>query len=301
MSLPPDGPLHLSPDQKHLIIERWTNSGSILYVLDVAAGQITPLLLNDPGSPGEFIDWHPDASRILYATMNSSEPGLWLVDIRSGDHIVLATEDQAKGQIDSGAVSPDGRQIIFSAWAGFGTEPKTWKVNTDGTGLELMFEPAGQPILEITWSPDAARVTYLGDGLSVMDPDGQNQRVLSTRFYWGYGFYPVWSPDGRTIAFVGREPLLPEATEPPLAGYDEESLRGNIYLVDVVTGQERLLVPDSTAGNIDPAWSPDGARIAFVSNQSGSPEIWVINADGSGLQQLTSDGTMKRYPAWAQR
>jgi hypothetical protein len=300
-SLDLDGPFYLAPDQNHLAVSRRTEGGDTVYILDVAAGQIRPLLTDSVGSPGTFLNWYPNSCEVLYATMNGPNPGLWLVDVRTGDHFVLATEDQARGQIDSGAVSPDGQRVIFSAWAGFGAEPKTWKVNTDGSGLQLLSEPTGQPILEITWSPDGAQVAYLGDGLSVMDPDGHHQRVLSTKFYWGYGFYPVWSPDGRIITFVGREPLLPGEAEPALIGYDEDSLRGNIYLVDIATGQERLLVPGSMEGNIDPTWSPDGSRIAFVSNRSGSLEIWVINADGSGLRQITDDGTMKRYPMWVPR
>jgi Tol biopolymer transport system component len=300
-SLHLDGPFHLSSDQKRLAVRHRTEGGSIMYILDLAVGQIRPLLLDGVGSPGTFLNWHPNGSEVLYATMNGPNPGLWLVSINTSDHVILATEDQAQGQIDSGAISPDGQQVIFSAWAGFGADPKTWKVNTDGTGLQLLSEPTGQPILEITWSPDGTQIAYLGDGLSVMDSDGQSQRILSQRFYWGFGFYPVWSLDSRTIAFVGREPPLPEETEPLSEGYEAEALRGNICLVDVATGQERLLVPGSTEGNIDPVWSPDGSRIAFVSNRSGTPEIWVINADGSGLRQITNDGTMKRYPTWVQR
>jgi TolB protein len=69
-------------------------------------------------------------------------------------------------------------------------------------------------------------------------------------------------------------------------------------LIDVVTGEERYLVPGRMEGNIDPAWSPDGSMIVFASNRSGSEEIWVINANGTGLHQLTSDGKLHRFPVW---
>jgi Tol biopolymer transport system component len=45
-----------------------------------------------------------------------------------------------------------------------------------------------------------------------------------------------------------------------------------------------------TAGdNIDPSWSPDGSQIAFVSSRSGSPQLWVMNSDGSNAHKITPD------------
>jgi TolB protein len=50
-----------------------------------------------------------------------------------------------------------------------------------------------------------------------------------------------------------------------------------------------------------PSWSPDGRRIAFVSNRSGNPHIYVMNADGSEQRRLTFQGNYNQTPRWSPR
>ena len=53
--------------------------------------------------------------------------------------------------------------------------------------------------------------------------------------------------------------------------------------------------------NSSPTWSPDGKRLAFVSNRFGTPQIFVMNADGSGVQRLTYQGKYNQTPVWSPR
>jgi Tol biopolymer transport system component len=62
------------------------------------------------------------------------------------------------------------------------------------------------------------------------------------------------------------------------------------------TRQRRLTRNESFDG--DPAWSPDGQRIAFISDRDGNDEIYVMNADGSGQQRLTRTPEDESFPAW---
>ncbi len=58
--------------------------------------------------------------------------------------------------------------------------------------------------------------------------------------------------------------------------------------------------PLTTLGsNEDPAWSPDGTRIAFVSNRAGPFDVYVMNADGSGQARLTFETLDAHHPAWS--
>ena len=57
--------------------------------------------------------------------------------------------------------------------------------------------------------------------------------------------------------------------------------------------------PLTTDGGEDPAWSPDGTRIAFVSNRAGVSDVYVMNADGSGQGRLTFESVDAHNPAWS--
>jgi hypothetical protein len=100
---------------------------------------------------------------------------------------------------------------------------------------------------------------------------------------------PAWSPDGARIAFTRRQPTI-ESSEP-----------SGIYLMAADGSGAAPLAPAGPAGS-DPAWSPDGERIAFVSDR----DLYVINADGSGLTKLTTSEcerlatcVERSNPAWS--
>jgi Tol biopolymer transport system component len=110
--------------------------------------------------------------------------------------------------------------------------------------------------------------------IAVINDDGTGQTILSNQ-----GFHdsePSWSPDGTQIIFHSNR----------LGG------RLNIFRINA-DGTGLLPLTDWTAPvqSWSPCWSPDGSKIAFVSDRSGFPrgEIWVMNADGSNLQKLTTN------------
>ncbi len=81
---------------------------------------------------------------------------------------------------------------------------------------------------------------------------------------------PDWSPDGRQIVF---------------SRYDDDA-GSDIYVMRADGSRQRMLFR-SPGADYDPDWSPDGRRIAFVSYRDDNVNIYVINADGTGLTQLT--------------
>lgn len=219
--------------------------------------------------------------------------------------------------------SPDGRRIAFTSSRGGGG---IYLIRPDGGGLRRLWRGEAS---DVDWSPDGRSLVFVGkDGLYLLNVrNGNTRRILRGKEF--EFAYPAWSPDGGRVAFA-RE---------------EQEFSSGIYIVHLDgRGLKRLLLrhrgsvgvarPGSPAAlsEMEPAWSPDGRRIAFqagdgyvvsASVESGrrrviaedgayepawSPdgkliayqcqgEVWVANADGSGDERrLAPDGG---DPSWA--
>lgn len=145
------------------------------------------------------------------------------------------------------------------------------RIDADGTN-EAALSTAGNPTLSPAWSPDGRRMAYSafvasGQPLVVQDLSTGERRVVPGTEY-GINITPEFSPDGRRLAYAhGAE-----------SGTD-------VYVHELGRESSRL-----TAGrfsdNLSPTWSPDGSRMAFISNRAGSPQLYVMSADGSGQEVL---------------
>ena len=72
-----------------------------------------------------------------------------------------------------------------------------------------------------------------------------------------------------------------------------------LYLLDPRSGAIRKRLTKNSSIDISPSWSPDGKQIAFVSNREGSPQLWVMNADGSNQRRITYQGKYNQSPHWS--
>jgi Tol biopolymer transport system component len=170
----------------------------------------------------------------------------------------------------------------------------------------------------------------IGSELFVMPAVGGEARQLTNDHAMVYGI--AWTPDSREVVFgstrqnsvrLWRIPALPGSrrgvfeSPKPVEGagdgawypsisrngrlaYEHDTMNWDILRAEIAasaTGSNKRLGPPtpviaSTRIDASPAWSPDGRKIAFVSNRSGYFEVWVCDADGSNPVKLTAfDGT----------
>jgi len=242
----------------------------------------------DPQS--RFFDWSTDSRHLLIlAQANYLDDGLWLVDTDTWEHTALAVP--GIGSIRGGAISPDGQRVIYS-WRKDSSDPReVWMVNADGRDARLLFTVNGYAA-KFSWSPDGSKVFIDRDSLMIMDVNSEQVQKIDTSCV-PIHYAPQWSPDSRFLA------IMRDTDDTFIDPWGLDAFQGaNICLVDVEKSVSRPLLDDKSEGNMYPAWSPDGSKIAFVSNRSGKSEVWVVNVDGSDLHQLTHTEGEVRFPIW---
>jgi TolB protein len=179
----------------------------------------------------------------------------------------------------SPAWSEDGELIAFSRDFGI------YVMDANGGNATRLGAEGSDP----TWSADGARIAFqCGEAICLVNLDSGEVSQLTDPLP-AHDSGPAWSPNGKLIAFTRT------SVEP-----GSEEFRVQLY----------VMRPDGTGatsianvlGHTEPAWSPDGRKIAFagrVDEHDRSWEILVMNADGTGLTQLTYDDAIDGDPAWS--
>lgn len=172
-----------------------------------------------------------------------------------------------------------------------------YSILPSGTGLiQLTTHPADDTHPAV--SPDGKKIAFARDGvIYVKNANGTGPETPLTSPLQGSARNPTWSPDGKRIAFEAITANHPdhEIYVASAAGFD-------LFNPQTCCWQRLTWHP---ASDTDPAWSPDGAKIAFQSYRDGNAEIYVENANFSlfdptthGLKRLTNDPAIDWFPAW---
>jgi len=256
----------------------------------------------------------------------SSTSGIWVVNPDGSDRRQL-TVGRYEERYWNPAWSPDGTQIAFVKIIPRGQwSPEIWLMNADGSNQRRLTQPGVGSWPKPAWSPDGARIAFTGEigSLYVMNADGSNQTVI------GEGWSPSWSPDGSKLVVTdaggmyilnadgsGRTPLAlprnlstdydwgpvwsPDGSRIAFARSVNCDCCGDcdsttIWAVNPNgTNLTRVCDMEDYGHN----WSPDGTKIVFASPANHSLDLFVMNADGSGITNITnSEGLEEDVPAW---
>lgn len=280
----------------------WSADGrEILYVRLLGAGQFA--IYSTPAGGGtekqilEFrgeahfmgtapkIDLSADGQTIaFYERTDPQQPTtLYLFDRRSGTRREIMKSPPTVFGDHEPTFSPDGRQLAFVRSFSNGVDDLYILTLADKSVRRVTSDR--RAIIGVTWAADAKSLIMAASARGVPNTlwrvpasGGAPQRMLGVN---GPVAHPSVSRDGKRLA------------------YDVTLVNTNIWIGDLAAGTSRKLLA-STVSDSSPQFSPDGDRVAFRSDRTGTDEIWICNRDGRNPVRLTYfNGSTVGSPRWS--
>lgn len=308
----------------------WSPDGRWLAYYSLGGGSIETLMawsnadhtlrVVGPGQPVSGIQWSPAGDVLAYimtAQTRSSQLALW--NAVTGETVFQA---QHSANDAHPVWSPDGAWLAFESSRG--GDPGIYIMRPDGTALRPISTGPGRAY-RAAWSPDGAVLAYVGlhDGVWRLHIwDAGTGETITPYESTTADLYPLWSPDGRWLAFQAVPPsgdatqvhlwdrvnaqviAVPgDSARSPVWSPDGERLAyvaqtgddWDVFVMSVADGL-RVNVSQATGRDSDPVWSPDGALLAYRSDRSGVPDLYLW--DGRHTQRLTDDPAANANLVW---
>jgi len=231
-------------------------------------------------------------------------------------------------------LSPDGSIIAFVAGNIDQKQNRRynaiWTVPADGSREPVLLTTAVQSSTNPRWSPDGRVIAFL----SARPVPGESAAEASKTQIWllslgggearrltnlpnGVTNFD-WSPDGTRLVVVGRTGPSDAAKSPSDVRHYKhanykfndtgwfDDRRSHLWIVETATGAAKQITSGDDWNDTDPQWSPDGTRIAFVSDRTGkefdegrNKDIWVIDAAGGPLKKISVSEEPDSSPRWS--
>ena len=196
--------------------------------------------------------------------------------------------------------SPDGKKLAFISRrddpgfqsCGFSCMRSLYIYDLENNQLEFIADQVGN---YFSWAPDGLRLAYQHvyshetesgyQDIFIVNADGTNARNLTN--HSSNNFNPMWSPSGDSILFLSDRNYVTFV----------DSFETTLYVVDPDGLNLRALVDVLSA---EFSWSPDGQQVVFSSNrEKPATDVYVINMDGSDLQNLSNTQRYESDPTWS--
>jgi len=232
----------------------------------------------------------PDGSKVaFFSSRNLFSIDLFVADAHTGKLIKKLGGPSSDPHFDAisfinsaGDWSPDATKFAFIVYAEGNNQVAI--LNTQSTDVERRLKlPGIGSVSSVSWSPDGKTLVISGQAggvsnLYLIDLDAGTIRQMTNDRY--ADIQPTWSPDGKSIAFAtDRGP-----------GTDFQTLKYaplQLAILDVASGQIKLMPTFPSGKAINPQYSPDGQSLFFISDQDGIPDIYRMNIASGQMTRIT--------------
>ena len=322
------GRLAVSPDGKFLAYAQNEGSDQSLWTKQIATNSNVQLA---PPTARFYshLAFSPDGNYVYYVARSPDEEAgsVYRIPTLGGTSVKVLSR-----VYDAISFSHDGRQVAFLRYNTRNSESSLLIANADGTNEQLLATRSDHEWFAArggAWSPDGMNIA-IGTGddreapqmtMAIIDIKTRAARALTHNRWNGIGS-AAWTSDGKAIIFSANERDTSTARHiweisypsgearritSDLNSYSDISLTSDssalvatqtetISNISVSSASDLKQAKQITTGRDDGAggvaWTPDG-RVVFISSSGGNSEIWIMKSDGSGQQQLTSDGRTK--------
>jgi Tol biopolymer transport system component/serine/threonine protein kinase len=273
-----------SPDGNYIAFLRQQSRGVETLMLVPALGGTERRLDQVAGG----LDWSPDGKWL--AVVRRGEPdrydSIFLLNIETKENRRITQRQEGAMRDDAPAFSPDGKTIAFIRFVSSGVS-ELYVVPASGGAPSRRLTFDNRLLMSVCWTRDGSHLIFASNR------SGRNS-------LWKL---PITGGAPEQITAVAGNVIdVSVARQGAWLACTQEGTYTSIYLTELAATKSRKWVKFifSAQSEHSPQFSPDGRQIAWVSNRTGSPEIWVCDGDGQHPARLTYfNGPQTGSPHWS--
>lgn len=274
---------NISADESLAAFVSMSGENQKLWIYNLKKGELTEI--TNEANLNLFPVILPDNRRIVYSSNQNGNSQLYVKDFISNINSQITFGDS---NAYSPVVSPDGNRIVYVSEnniANIFTVDLNSKKElrlTEATKMQL-FPALSKDLSNLVFQVAEEYSNFTQSPLKMKNLQTNNERILNGQT----GFWAKWSPARDEIAYLRHQGREFNIWKMDFSNNQTKQLtNGGLLIGGYATAPFNMLT-------IPFNWSPDGRKLTFVSKQSGSENVWMINSDGANQQMLTDNNDQK--------